>query len=159
MAGGTPGVPGTADRNGTTVLVSKSVSQFVGLLLVELEPVRFFAPDHPLAGLLRFPVVGVPLSRDPTQNYFVGAGVGWTGIGSISFGPYITRQANFANGYAPGQVLPTGVSLAATTTPGYDVGYFVSATVDLLGILHLFIPPHLPTYDAVSGHDMASTTE
>lgn len=159
MAGGTPGVPGTAVRNGSTILVSRSVSQLVGLLLVDLEPMRFLAPDHPLAGVFRFPVVGLPLSRDPTQNYLVGAGLGWTGIGSVSFGPYISRQANFANGYAPGQVLPMGVSLAGTTTPGYDVGYFFSATVDLLGILHLFIPPRVPTYDALSGQETAATRQ
>lgn len=158
LAAGTAGVPGTASRGSNVVLASKSVSQFVGLLLFELEPVRFLAPDHPLAGVLRFPVLGVPLSRDPTQNYFAGAGLGWTGIGSVSAGPYITRQASFAGGYADGQVLPAGVSLASTTSPGYQVGYFVSASVDLLGILHLFLPPHLPTYDTVSGSDVASAS-
>jgi hypothetical protein len=158
MAGGTPGVPGANSRGGRTYLASKSVSQFVGLLLLELEPVRFFAPDNPLAGVLRFPVLGVPLSRDPTQNYFAGAGLGWTGVGSITAGPYITRQASFVSGYADGQLLPAGVSLASTTSPAYQVGYFVSASIDLLGILHLFLPPHEPTYDALSGRDVTDTS-
>ena len=56
------------------------------LALVELEPARFLWPDRPLAGLLRFPVLGLPFTRDPTQNFFAGGGLGWTGVGSIVVG-------------------------------------------------------------------------
>lgn len=156
LVAGVPGVPATTTRGGTTVLASKSVSQFVGLALVELEPIRFFHPDKPLAGVLRFPVIGIPLNRDPTQNYFVGAGLGWTGIGSITAGPFITREASFAQGYADGQTLPSGVSLANVTSPAYQVGYFASASIDLLGLVHLFIPVHEPTFDIITGADVVS---
>jgi hypothetical protein len=156
VVAGIPGVPAFTTRGSSTVLTSKSISQFVGLALVELEPVRFFAPDHPLSGLLRFPVIGVPLNRDPTQNYFAGAGLGWTGIGSITAGPYITREASFAQGYGEGQTLPSGVAFATVTSPAYEVGYFVSASIDLLGLLHLFLPVRKPTFDVITGGDAAT---
>jgi hypothetical protein len=41
--------------------------------------------------------------------------------------------------------------LEAATQPTLQVGYFVSASIDLLGLFHLFDPVHPPPLDAATG--------
>ena len=151
VTAGLPPIPAAATQGGVPVLQGKPVDEFVGLALVELEPARFLWPDRPVAGLLRFPVIGIPFTRDPTQNFFVGAGLGWTGIGSISAGPYLLRERTLRSGFVDGQQLSAGTSLDAATDPTLQVGYFVSASVDLVGLFHLFVPVHPTVIDAATG--------
>lgn len=153
ITGGQPLIPTTSTSNGATVIDGKPVDEFVALALVELEPLRFLWPDRPLAGLLRFPVIGIPLSRDPTQNFFVGGGIGWTGIGSITAGPYLLRELALLPGHEIGDPLPANTSLDAITTPNVNVGFFVSASIDLVGVFRLFVPERLPTLDAATGRE------
>jgi hypothetical protein len=153
VTAGVPGIPSVATQNSQATIQSRPVDEFVGLALVELEPARFLWPDRPLAGLLRLPVIGVPFTRDPTQNFFVGGGVGWTGVGSITAGPYLLRELTLKSGYQVGQVLPAGTSFDAATEAALQVGYFVSASVDLLGVFHLFFPGHASSIDAVTGKE------
>jgi hypothetical protein len=151
VTGGLPSIPTLGMQGGTNVVQGKPVDEFVGLALVELEPLRIPWPDRSLAGVLRFPVLGIPLSRDPTQNFFAGAGLGWTGVGSIVAGPYLLRELTLRDGFSSGDALPTGTSFDAATHPTLQVGYFASASIDVLGLLHLFLPARAPTIDAVTG--------
>lgn len=153
ITSGQPLIPTTTTNNGATVIDGKPVDEFVALALVELEPLRFLWPDKPLAGLLRFPVIGIPLSRDPTQNFFVGGGIGWTGIGSITVGPYLLRELALLPGHAIGDPLPANTSLDAITNPQVNVGFFVSASIDVVGLFRLFVPERLPTIDAATGRE------
>jgi len=120
---------------------------------VELEPLRFAFPERPLAGLLRLPVVGIPFTRDPTSNFFVGAALGWSGVGSIAVGPYIIRETTLRQGFALNQTLPAGVPFGSVTVAGVHTGYFISASVDLVGLFRLFVPSHSPTLDALTGKE------
>lgn len=151
VTGGQPLIPTVSTSGNTAIVDGKAVDEFVALALVELEPFRFGWPDKPLAGVVRFPVIGIPLSRDPTQNFFVGAGLGWTGIGSITAGPYFLRELTLLPGHAIGDPLPAGTSLDAITNPKVNVGFYVAASIDLVGIFHLFFHEHLATIDAATG--------
>ncbi len=146
--GGLPSLPGIKAGN---VLVQRSVDQFVGLVAAELEPAKFLWPDRAAAGILRFPVIAVPVTRDPTQNFFVGAGVGAEGIGSIDFGPYLLREATLNSRYSFGQQLRSGTSLQGITHPTLQAGYFVSANVDLIGLFHLIVRERPVLLDAATG--------
>ncbi len=150
---GQPAIPSVATQSNSATIQGRPVDEFVGLALFELEPARFLWPDRPLAGLLRLPVIGVPFTRDPTQNFFLGAGIGWSGVGSISAGPYLLRELSLKDGYQVGQQLPAGTSFDAATQASLQVGYFVSASVDLVGIFHLFVPVHASSIDAVTGKE------
>ncbi len=149
--GGAPDRPTISTVNGNATVTSQPVDEFVALLLAELEPLRFVWPDKPLAGLLRFPVVGIPLTRDPTQNFFVGAGIGWSGVASLDFGPYLLREAVLAPGVSYGQTVPSGTSVNQVTNANLQVGYFVSANIDLLGLYHFFVRPQIVGLDAATG--------
>jgi hypothetical protein len=153
LTGFLPAIPYVESVKDVATIQGKPVDEFVGLALVELEPARFVWPDRPLAGLLRFPVLGVPFTRDPTQNFFAGGGVGWTGVGSIVVGPYLLRELTVRDGLAIGDALPAGTTIGAATQPGLRVGSFVSASVDLLGLLHLFLPAHVSAIDAATGKE------
>ena len=151
VTGGQPLIPTVTTSGNAAVIDGKAVDEFVALALVELEPFRFGWPDKPLAGVVRFPVIGIPLSRDPTQNFFVGAGLGWTGVGSITAGPYLLRELTLLPGHSIGDALPAGTSLDAITNPKVNVGFYVSASIDVVGLFRLFFPEHLPTMDAATG--------
>ncbi len=153
ITGGQPLIPSISTNNNAATIDGKPVDEFVALALVELEPLRFAWPDKALAGLLRFPVIGIPLSRDPTQNFFVGAGIGWTGIGSITAGPYFLRELTLLPGHSIGDALPAGTSLDAITNPQVNVGFFVAASIDIVGLFRLFVPEHMPTLDAATGRE------
>jgi hypothetical protein len=142
----------TSTRN-VQVIQTEPVQELVGLALVELEPLRFAWPERPLAGLLRFPVVAIPFTKDPTSNFFFGAALGWTGVGSLSVGPYVIRETMLRQGFSAYKTLPTNVPFDAETYTGAGVGYFVSASVDLVGLFHLFVPTHTRTIDAVTGKE------
>ncbi len=150
---GLPQIPTLLTQSGSTTVQGRPVDEFVGLALLELEPARFLWPDQPLAGVLRLPVLGVPFTRDPTQNFFVGAALGWTGVGSITAGPYLLRELTLKEGLTTGQTLPAGTLLEAVAEPVLQVGYFVSASVDLLGLFHVFFPEHAPVIDATTGKE------
>ncbi len=62
---GAAAVPYVSTIQGKQVIQTSSIDGFVGLALVELEPLRFAWPDRPAAGALRFPVVGIPFTKDP----------------------------------------------------------------------------------------------
>ncbi len=151
VTGGVPPVPNLATANGMTVVQGRPLDEFVALALLELEPLRFFDVDKSWAGLLRLPVLAVPLSRDPTQNFFIGAGIGWTGVGSITAGPYFVRETTLNAGIVEGQPLPVGSSLTGVTHTQLQTGYFISASIDLVGVFHLIVPRHLRTFDAATG--------
>lgn len=151
ITGGVPGAPSLATANGMTVIEGHPVDEFVALAMLELEPLRFLAVDKPWAGLLRLPVLAVPLSRDPTENFFIGAGLGWTGVGSITAGPYLLREQTLNAGIKDGQPLPVGSSLRGVTHVEVQTGWFVSASIDLVGVFHLIVPRHLRTFDAATG--------
>jgi hypothetical protein len=153
VTGGLPAIPSIATQASAATIQGKPVDEFVGLALVELEPARFLWPDRPWAGVVRLPVLGVPFTRDPTQNFFVGAGLGWTGVGSITAGPYLLRELSLRSGYSMNEQLPAGTSLDAATRPALQVGYFVSASVDLLGLFHVFVPSHPASIDAATGKE------
>jgi hypothetical protein len=153
VTGGLPPIPSIATQASAATIQGRPVDEFVGLALVELEPARFLWPDRPWAGVLRLPVLGVPFTRDPTQNFFVGAGLGWTGVGSITAGPYLLRELTLRPGYSVDQQLPVGTSLDAATRPALQVGYFVSASIDLLGLFHIFVPSHPASIDAATGKE------
>jgi len=151
VTGGMPLIPSITTNNNARVIQGNDVDQFVALALVELEPLRFAWPDKPLAGLLRFPVIGIPLSRDPTQNFFVGGGIGWTGVGSITAGPYLLRELSLLPGHAIGDTVDQGTTLSAITEPKVNVGFYVAASIDIVGLFRLFVPEHLPALDASTG--------
>lgn len=153
ITGGVPNLPYATTIKGVQVIQTKPVDEFLGLALVELELVRFFRPETPVAGLLRLPVVGVPFTRDPTANFFVGAGLGWTGVGSVSVGPYFIRENTLRPGYSANQALPSGVPFGATYVADVQVGYFLSASVDLVGLFHLVVPNRAPTIDGLTGKE------
>ena len=150
-AAGVPDAIYETTTRGVNVINTQPVESAVGLALVELEPLRFGWPERPLAGILRFPVVGVPFTKDPTSNFFFGAGVGWTGVGSLTVGPYVIREAMLRQGFSAYKALPSNVPFDAVTYEGAGVGYFVSASIDLVGLFHLFVPSHAPTIDALTG--------
>ncbi|MHB1843305.1 MAG: hypothetical protein ACYCWW_00540 [Deltaproteobacteria bacterium] len=150
--GYTAGLPPLPSLGAGNVIDKREVDQFVGLLLAELEPAKLLWPDRALASLLRFPVIGVPVTRDPTKNFFAGAGLGWDGVASIDFGPYLLREATLDGGYAFGQTAPANSSLVGITHPSLQVGYFVSANVDLVGLFHLLVHERPVTLDAATGH-------
>ena len=154
ITGGLPLVPSLTTQNGMVMIEGHQVDQFVALALVELEPLRFAWPDKPLAGLLRLPVLAIPLSESPTDHFFVGAGLGWTGVGSLTVGPYLVRETTLRSGYAIGQPLPPGSSFSAITHPELQVGYYISASVDLLGLFHLFVPVRMKSIDATTGKEL-----
>ncbi len=150
ITGGVPQLLSIGTIGNQTVIQGKDVDAGVALALAELEPFRFGWPDKPLAGVVRFPVIGIPLSRDPTQNFFVGGGLGWTGVGSIVAGPYLLREATLLSNFQVGEVVPTNTTLNTVSTPKTNVGFFVSASIDLVGLYHLFFAEHLPSIDAAS---------
>ena len=108
VTGGLPQIPQLVTVNNVLTLQGAPVDEFVALALAELEPLRFAFPDKPWAGLLRLPVVAIPLSRNPTQNFFIGGGIGWTGIGSLTAGPYLLRERTLQPGVELGEPLPAG---------------------------------------------------
>ncbi len=151
--GGVTDSPYTTTIQGNVVIQSKPVDELAGLALFELEPLRFLWPERHVAGLLRLPVIGIPFTRDPTANFFVGAGLGWTGVGSVCAGPYIIRETTLRDGFAVNQTLPAGVPFGAVTVAGVHTGFFISASIDLVGLFHLFVPGHAPTIDALTGKE------
>jgi hypothetical protein len=152
-AGGAPDSVYLTTTRGVNVIQNQPVQEVVGLALVELEPLRFAWPERPAAGILRFPVVGIPFTRDPTSNFYFGAGIGWTGVGSITGGPYIIRETMLRQGFEPLQTLPNNVPFDAVTYGGAGVGYYVSASIDLVGLFRLFVPWHAPTLDGLTGKE------
>jgi hypothetical protein len=153
LSGGTPLIPYVENVQSVQTIQGKPVDQLVGLALVELEPARFLWPDLPIAGLVRLPVLALPFTRDPTQNFFVGGGLGWTGVGSIVVGPYLQYELTLRDGYSIGQPLPAGTTIAAATQQRLQVGSFVSASVDLIGLFRLFVPAHGASIDAATGKE------
>jgi len=153
LSGGTPLIPYVENVSSVSTIQGKPVDELVGLALVELEPARFLWPDLPLAGLVRFPVLALPFTRDPTQNFFAGGGLGWTGVGSIVAGPYMQYELTLRDGYSIGQALPAGTTIQAATQQTLRVGSFVSASVDVLGLFHLFVPGHGSSIDAATGKE------
>jgi hypothetical protein len=152
-AAGVPDSIYTTTTRGVQVIQTQPVESLVGLALVELEPMRFAWPERPSAGIFRFPVIGIPFTKDPTSNFFVGAGVGWTGVGSLTVGPYIIRESMLRQGFSPYKAISTDVPFDAIAYTGAGVGYFVSASIDLVGLFHLFVPSHAPIIDGLTGKE------
>jgi hypothetical protein len=153
LTGGTPQIPYVENVQSVATIQGKPMDSLVGLALLELEPGRFLWPDRPLAGLFRFPVIGLPFTRNPTQNFFTGAGLGWTGVGSLVAGPYLAYQLTLRDGYSFEQALPAGTTVQAATQQQLRVGYFASASVDLVGLFRLFVPAHGASIDAATGKE------
>jgi hypothetical protein len=151
--GGVPDALSLVNTRGVNVIQTQPVHSLAGLALVELEPLRFLWPERPFAGVLRLPAIGIPFTRDPTSNFYVGAGVGWTGVGSLIAGPYLIREPMLRQGFSGYQALPSDVPFDAATYGGIGVGYFLSASIDLVGLFHLFVPAHTPMIDAVTGKE------
>jgi hypothetical protein len=143
----------TKTTGGDQVIVTQPVHELIGLAMVELEPLRFLWPERPLSGVFRLPVIGIPFTRDPTSNFFFGAALGWTGVGSLSAGPFLIRESMLRQGISAYQTLPSTVPFNSVTYSGAGVGYFVSASIDLVGLFHLFVPSHAPAIDGVTGKE------
>jgi hypothetical protein len=152
-AAGVPDSIYLTTTRGVQVIQTQPVESAVGLALVELEPLRFIWPERPLAGVFRFPVVAIPFTKDPTSNFFFGAGLGWSGVGSLTAGPYVIRETMLRQGFKAYETLPTNVPFDAVTYAGAGVGYYVSASIDLVGLFHLFVPKHSPVIDGVTGKE------
>jgi hypothetical protein len=63
------------------------------------------------------------------------------------------RELTLRDGYSFNSALPNGTTIYAATQPGLRVGSFVSASLDLLGLFHLFIPSHASVIDGATGKD------
>ena len=155
---GLPDHPELSGRLGAQSLVPVQTAGFSGGVLVGLEPLEFAHAETPFAGILRFPVVIVPFTLNPLTNYFLGIGAGWNDVGSISFGAHIGLTSIPANGVAYGQVFTTSPILLDHVTQNgpFSTGYFVSLSLDVLGIVHLFFAERQPEVrDVFGGATMA----
>jgi hypothetical protein len=65
----------------------------------------------------------------------------------------LIRETTLRQGYSENETLPAGVPFGAVTEPGIRVGYFFSASVDLVGLFHLFVPSHARSIDALTGKE------
>jgi hypothetical protein len=156
---GLPDHPELSGRLGAQSLVPVQTAGFSGGVLVGLEPIEFGHAETPFAGILRFPVVIVPFTLDPLTNYFVGLGAGWNDVGSISFGAHIGLTSVPANDVKYGQVFTTSPILLDHVTQNgpFSAGYFVSLSLDVLGIVHLFFAERQPEVrDVYGGATMAT---
>ena len=74
-------------------------------------------------------------------------------VGSIVAGPYLLRELTLRDGFGDGQALPNGTTIQAATVPGLRVGYFLSASIDLIGLFHVFFPGHTTSIDGATGKE------
>jgi len=155
---GLPDHPSLVGRLGHQTLTPAVTEGFSGGVLASLEPLQFVRPEEPWAAFLRFPTVIVPFTLDPRTNYFVGAGVGWNDIGSINFGAHLAFTSVPADGTPYGTVFTTSpIELDHVTKTGpLEGGYFISVSLDVLGIARFFFNrQHAVVHDVYTGSPLA----
>lgn len=156
---GLPDHPGLLGRLGQQTLAQVPTQGFEGGILASLEPLEFVCAQHPWAGLLRFPTIIVPFTLNPLENYFIGGGIGWNDVGSLSVGTHLalTRQPGTGTPYGT-QFSSSPIDLNHVTDPGpLRGGYFVSLSLDLLGMAHLFFEDQQPVVrDVYSGREVGA---
>ncbi len=156
---GLPDHPDLSGREGQQTLVQVPTAGFVGGILASLEPIGLFAPASEWGPILRFPTIIVPFTIDPLSNYFIGGGIGWGEIGAINVGAHLAITRDPASGVYYGETFKTTpIYLDHVTQPGpIEAGYFVSLSLDLVGIAHLIMDERHPTIrDAHTGKPLES---
>jgi hypothetical protein len=91
----------------------------------------------------------VPFTLNPLTNYFIGGGIGWNNVGSINVGAHVA-VTTIPNSDTPyGTQFDTSPILLdhLTQTGPLSAGYFVSASLDVLGIIHLFFEQRQPVVE------------
>ncbi|MHB8419550.1 MAG: hypothetical protein ACYDCL_15855 [Myxococcales bacterium] len=137
----------TGRPGGQQTLSSEKTSGFNGGVLLALEPLQFTTLPDPWSELLHFPTVIIPFTLDPIHNYFIGAGVGILDVASIDVGAHLAFDTVPQPGYFYGETFANTV-----THPDHVVGYgsvaggyFVSLSIDLVGVIHLIVDQLSPT--------------
>ncbi len=155
---GLPDHPALLGRVGEQQLQMTPTEGFLGGVSASLIPLSFTNLSDPWASLLRLPTVIIPFTERPDQNYFIGGGIGLKWIGSIDAGahlaltrapatsaPACTSSVSGGNG-ACYQFNTSPIELSHVTAPGpIGAGYFVSLSLDVVGIIHLLIGEAHPT--------------
>ncbi|HUB09363.1 MAG TPA: hypothetical protein VMB50_20330 [Myxococcales bacterium] len=146
---GLPDHPELAGQLGHQQLVASATAGFNGGVLFSLEPLEFTTIAEPWAELLHFPTLIVPFTLDPTKNYFIGAGVGIFDVASIDVGVHLalTTQPAYSTGNYYGETFSTSpIEFDHVTQPGpLAGGWFVSLSVDLVGVVHLIVDQLQPS--------------
>jgi hypothetical protein len=140
-SGGLPDHPTVVGQINRQQLVQAPTTGFNGGVLASLEPFEFTAIADPWAELLHFPTLIIPFTLDPTRNYFIGAGVGILDVASIDVGAHVAFSQIPAPGNFYGQTFASSpVEIGHVTQYGaLAAGYFVSLSVDLVGLSHLIV--------------------
>ncbi|HUB09765.1 MAG TPA: hypothetical protein VMB50_22360 [Myxococcales bacterium] len=155
FSSGLPDHPTLAGQLGHQQLVQSRTTGFNGGVLASLEPLEFTTIADPWAELLHFPTIIIPFTVDPTRNYFIGAGVGIFDVASIDVGVHLalTTQPAYATGNYYGETFNTSpIDLDHLTQAGpLAGGWFLSLSVDLVGVVHLIVDQLKPTVRDVHG--------
>ncbi len=139
-----PGFPGPA---GHQVLTRERTSGFNGGILLGLEPLQFTTLADPWAQLLHFPTVIIPFTVDPTRNFFLGAGVGLFDIASFDVGVHLAFTQVPVAGEFYGETFSNYPFDPAHHVQygGLAGGYFVSLSLDVVGLTHFIVDQLTPT--------------
>ncbi len=155
---GLPDHPDLVGRVGAQQLSATQTQGFLGGVSASLIPLSFTDIADPWASMLRFPTLIIPFTINPLENYFIGAGFGVKWIGSIDAGahlaltrvpatsaPACSSSVAGSNGYCY-QFSTSPIELDHVTAPGpLGVGWFVSLSLDVVGIVHLIVGEASPT--------------
>ncbi len=152
---GLPDHPALAGQLGKQQLVQQQTAGFNGGVLVSLEPLEFTRIADPWAQLLHFPTIIIPFTIDPTHNYFIGAGLGIFDVASIDVGAHLSLTRVPAPGNSYGETFTTSpIDINHVTQAGPIAGgYFVSLSVDLVGVVHLIVDQLKPTVRDVQSNE------
>jgi hypothetical protein len=156
---GLPDHPDLSGRLGDQTLTPVKTQGFVGGILASLEPMEFGYAEYPWSGLLRFPTIMIPFTLNPLSNYFVGGGIGWNDVGSINVGVHLAVTTVPGDGTPYGTTFKTSPILLDHVTQAGPVagGFFISASLDILGIIHLFFEQEQPKVrDVYSGGEVGA---
>ena len=150
---GLPDHPALAGQINHQQLVQTQTAGFNGGVLASLKPLELTTLADPWAGLLHFPTIIVPFTLDPTRNYFIGAGLGLLDVASIDVGAHIAFTRVPAPGNYYGQTFTTSpIDLDHVSSYGpIAAGYFVSLSLDLVGISHLIVDQLKPAVRDIGG--------
>ncbi len=144
---GLPDHPTLTGQLGHQTLDREKTAGFNGGVLLSLEPLEFSTLPDPWAQILHFPTIIIPFTLDPTKNYFIGAGVGILDVASIDVGAHLALTTVPAPGHYYGETFNTSpIDINHVTTGGPVAGgWFVSLSIDLVGVVHLIVDQLKPT--------------
>ena len=144
-SGGLPDHPALVGRLGQQQLTEQGTAGVSGGVLASLEPISIFCPGSAWAPIIRFPTIIVPFTLNPLTNYFIGGGIGLKEIGAINAGAHIALTRSPAPGDLYGTQFTSPVYLDhVTMASGLAAGYFVSVSLDLLGLARLIVGEERP---------------